>query len=268
MNHSGALLVLALLALAGCAGRDEAVRALGQARDSLAALQQEPALAGSAPRDLQRAGESLARAERLADFWGSDADVIHYAYLSQRYTEIAREHAVLASEQQQLVRLQLELERLQLALRENSLHSIRQQNRWLEEQLVSLATAETERGLVMTLGDVLFDADSSELRPGASRTVFRLFRFLQLNPQRRVRIEGYTDNLGEPEENRRLSLARAQAVADLLLELGVEAPRIEVQGYGEAFPVEPNASARGRAQNRRVEIVFSDEQGELGPLRQ
>lgn len=268
MKYPAVLLGLTLLALGGCAGREDAARALGQARDSVHALQAEPGVAGSAPRDLQRAVESLSRAERLADFWGSDADVVHYAYLSQRYGEIAREHAALATEQQSLLRLQLELERLQLALRENSLHSVRQQNRWLEEQLVSLATAETERGLVMTLGDVLFDAGRAELRPGASRTVFKLFRFLQLNPQRRVRIEGYTDTFGPPADNARLSLARARAVADMLLELGIEPARIEVHGYGEAFPVAPNASSRGRAQNRRVEIVFSDEQGELGPLRQ
>ncbi|MNG09525.1 putative lipoprotein YiaD precursor [compost metagenome] len=56
-------------------------------------------------------------------------------------------------------------------------------------------------------------------------------------------------------------------MADVLVDLGIDAKRIEVQGHGESFPVAENASARGRAQNRRVEIVFSDEQGHLGAGR-
>ena len=133
--------------------------------------------------------------------------------------------------------------------------------------MVSLATSETERGLVMTLGDMLFDAGRADLQPAANRTVLKLVQFLQINPQRRVRIEGYTDNTGDAAENLELSRARAQAVADLLVDLGVDAKRIEVVGYGVDFPVAENASARGRAQNRRVEIVFSDERGQLGAER-
>ena len=64
-----------------------------------------------------------------------------------------------------------------------------------------------------------------------------------------------------------LSQARAQTVADLLINLGVAAERVEVRGYGERFPLAENASARGRAQNRRVEILFSDAEGNLGPDR-
>jgi outer membrane protein OmpA-like peptidoglycan-associated protein len=97
--------------------------------------------------------------------------------------------------------------------------------------------------------------------------VLRLVQFLQLNPRRIVRIEGYTDSRGDAQENLELSRARAQAVADVLVDLGIDAKRIEVQGHGESFPVTENASTKGRAQNRRVEIVFSDEQGRLGSSR-
>jgi outer membrane protein OmpA-like peptidoglycan-associated protein len=82
-----------------------------------------------------------------------------------------------------------------------------------------------------------------------------------------VRVEGYTDSSGDKLENLELSRARAQTVADVLIDLGVDGKRIKVQGHGEGFPVTENASARGRAQNRRVEVVFSDEQGRLGALR-
>ncbi|MGH8473986.1 MAG: OmpA family protein, partial [Gammaproteobacteria bacterium] len=145
--------------------------------------------------------------------------------------------------------------------------SVQQQGQWLEEQMLSLAASETERGLVMTLGDVLFDTGRAELKPSASRTVLKLVQFLQLNPRRVVRIEGYTDSSGEERKNLDLSRARAQAVADVLVDLGVEGKRIQVEGYGEAYPLAENAPSRGRAQNRRVEIDFSDEQGRLGPAR-
>ncbi|MNJ64709.1 putative lipoprotein YiaD precursor [compost metagenome] len=137
----------------------------------------------------------------------------------------------------------------------------------MEAQIVSLATSEGDRGLVMTLGDVLFDTGRAELKNSASRTVLKLVQFLQLNPKRVVRIEGYTDSTGASEDNLKLSRDRAQAVADMLVDLGVDEKRIQVEGYGDQYPVEANASERGRAQNRRVEIVFSDDKGKLGAAR-
>jgi outer membrane protein OmpA-like peptidoglycan-associated protein len=119
----------------------------------------------------------------------------------------------------------------------------------------------------MTLGDVLFDTGHAELKSSANRTVLKVVQFLQLNPKRVVRIEGYTDNVGDKQENLRLSQERAQSVADVLTDLGIDEKRIHVQGYGDEYPVEANASERGRAKNRRVEIVFSDSKGQLGPNR-
>ncbi len=265
--RSGALALLSL-AMAGCAGLgDEHTAELDAARASFQAVKEDPQVLRSAPKDVIRAGESLGRAERLAGYWGSADDVAHYAYLSQRYSDIAREHAKLALDQERAARLELDRQRLQLALREAKLVSVQEQNAWLEEQIVNLATAQTDRGLVMTLGDVLFDAGEARLKTSANRTVLKLVQFLQLNPRRTVRIEGYSDSSGKREDNLALSRARAQTVADALIDLGVDAKRIEVQGFGESFPVAENASAKGRAQNRRVEILFSDEQGRLGATR-
>ena len=265
--RSGALALMSL-AMAGCAGLgDEHTAELDAARASFQAVKEDPQVLRSAPKDVIRAGESLGRAERLAGYWGSADDVAHYAYLSQRYSDIAREHAKLALDQERAARLELDRQRLQLALREAKLVSVQEQNAWLEEQIVNLATAQTDRGLVMTFGDVLFDAGEARLKTSANRTVLKLVQFLQLNPRRTVRIEGYSDSSGKREENLALSRARAQTVADALIDLGVDAKRIEVQGFGESFPVAENASAKGRAQNRRVEILFSDEQGRLGATR-
>jgi outer membrane protein OmpA-like peptidoglycan-associated protein len=257
-----------LVLLSGCAGSQQnSGEALEAARTNFQAVKEDSDVLRSAPKDVIRADESLARADRLSSYWGSADDVGHYAYLSQRYSEIAEQKSALNLNQERASKLELERQRLQLALREAKLLSIQEQSNWLEEQMVSLATTETERGLVMTLGDVLFDTGRADLKASANHTVLKLVQFLQLNPRRVVRIEGYTDSSGDRQENLELSRARAQTVADVLIDLGIEARRIEVQGHGESFPVAENASAKGRAQNRRVEIVFSDDQGRLGAGR-
>ncbi|MFS2123086.1 OmpA family protein [Pseudomonas sp. Pseusp97] len=264
-SQIGALAFVALLA--GCANSQLSEKSLEQARAQFQAVKEDSSVLRSAPKDVIRAGESLARAERLSNYWGSSDDVLQYSYLSQRYSEIAREHSNLALNQERLLKQQLERERLQLAMREARLLNVQEQSKWLEQQMVSLATNETERGLVLTLGDVLFDSGEADLKPAANRTVLKVVQFLQLNPRRVIRIEGYTDAEGDREQNLQLSRDRAQAVADALTDLGVDEKRVQVQGYGEAYPVSDNASSLGRAQNRRVEIVFSDEKGQLGAER-
>ncbi|MFB4393678.1 MULTISPECIES: OmpA family protein [unclassified Pseudomonas] len=269
MTPSRSMVALALLALVGLQGcvSQRSESALDEANAAFQKVKDNSEVLRSAPRDVIRAGESLGRAERLAGYLGSGADVRHYAYLSQRYSEIAGEHARLAANQARLTKLEMERQRLQLALREAKLASVQQQGKWVESQIAALASEQTDRGLVMTLGDVLFDTGQADLKNSASRTVLKLVQFLQLNPRRVVRIEGYTDSTGNPEDNLRLSRDRAQSVADMLVDLGINEKRIQVVGYGDQYPIEANASERGRAQNRRVEIVFSDEKGKLAAPR-
>lgn len=258
------LLVAAGLGV-GCA--DQALREqLDQAAAAYQQVSSDAELVRGAPRDVARAGETLERAQRFSHYIGGAQDARHYAYLSLSYSEIARQHGALLANQQQAVRLEMDRERLRRMLQDARLLNL-QQGQWMEDQMISLAATETDRGLVMTLGDVLFRAGSDRLGPEANRTLLKLAHFLQLNPQRRVRIEGYTDSRGQAEENLQLSRARAQAVASVLLDLGIAAGRLEVRGYGEQFPIAENASARGRAQNRRVEILFSDAKGQLAPDR-
>ena len=252
--------------LLGCAGAAQQ-QSLTDAQAHFAQLQASPDASRYAPKDVARAGESLARAERLSAYIGSADDVAHYAYLSQRYSEIARLRAEFEHNQQKRQQRERELARLQLLLSEAQLLKAQDKGAWLEEQMLSLSTNETDRGLVMTLGDVLFETGSSELLRSAHPSVVRLARFSQINPRRSVRIEGYTDSVGKAELNQQLSLNRAQSVAQALIDLGIDSRRVQVRGYGEAHPVAENASSRGRAQNRRVEVVFSNEQGQLGAER-
>jgi outer membrane protein OmpA-like peptidoglycan-associated protein len=128
----------------------------------------------------------------------------------------------------------------------------------LKGQIRDLKAEQTERGWVLTLrSDVLFDSGSATLKPGARRAVDNLARFMERYPEREIAIEGFTDSVGAPEANRRLSESRAAAVKKALAARGVEPSRIDARGYGPAFPVASNETPTGRQLNRRVEIVIN-----------
>ena len=133
----------------------------------------------------------------------------------------------------------------------------------LETQLRELNAKQTERGLVITIGDVLFDSGQSNLRSGGLQSMQRLSGFLKQYPQRKALIEGYTDSVGGDSMNVALSTRRAEAVMSALTGMGVDRSQLAAQGYGEANPVAANDNSGGRQANRRVEIVLSDENGAL-----
>lgn len=137
----------------------------------------------------------------------------------------------------------------------------RQELARMQQAMAELQAKQTERGMVLTLGDVLFDTGQSTLKPGADLTIERLARFLSENPDTRIVIEGHTDSVGTAEYNEALSERRAQAVASALRTRDIDSGRFEVRGRGEAYPVAGNETNAGRQQNRRVEIVFSDLKG-------
>ena len=119
---------------------------------------------------------------------------------------------------------------------------------------------DADSGLVLTLGDVVFDAGKASLQPSAMTAIDRLAQLLSVYPERSVRIEGHTDSVGDDATNQQLSERRAAAVRDALLARGVEAARIEAVGYGATDPIADNRTESGRQKNRRIEIVLSDEQ--------
>jgi outer membrane protein OmpA-like peptidoglycan-associated protein len=135
--------------------------------------------------------------------------------------------------------------------------------RMLEAQLREMEAQQTERGLLVTLGDVLFAFNKAELSPQAAPRLDKLASFLAQFPDRKMLIEGYTDSVGSDAYNLELSSRRAAAVRDALVARGVAANRIAARGYGKVYPVADNASPEGRAMNRRVEIVIADDKGQL-----
>jgi outer membrane protein OmpA-like peptidoglycan-associated protein len=133
----------------------------------------------------------------------------------------------------------------------------------LEQELSDLRAKKTDRGMVLTLGDVLFDTGMATLKPGAYTTIDRLATVLKEAPDRKVMIEGHTDSVGGDDYNQQLSQRRAAAVQTALLERGVTSNQITAVGKGETFPVASNDNAAGRQQNRRVEMVFTDDSSQV-----
>jgi len=135
----------------------------------------------------------------------------------------------------------------------------------LEALLNDIQAVKTERGYVVTIGDVLFATNQATLNPNGMSTLRKLADVMRENPDRTVLVEGFTDSTGSASYNQDLSQRRANAVASALGEMGVPRDRISMKAYGQAFPVASNDNASGRQQNRRVEIVLSNDGAQIPP---
>ena len=137
----------------------------------------------------------------------------------------------------------------------------------LQQRLNEMQAKATERGMLVTLGDVLFENGRAEVKPAAQNSLRKLSAFLLQYPDRSVLIEGHTDNVGSAGSNQVLSRRRAEAVDVALLAMGVSSQRMATVGYGEDYPVTDNASDSNRALNRRVEVYIADNNQPVRPRR-
>jgi outer membrane protein OmpA-like peptidoglycan-associated protein len=177
---------------------------------------------------------------------------------SQRSAEASQRQAAAEKQAADDAQLRAQAARLQTQEAEG-------RARQLEALLKEMEAKKTDRGMVITLGDVLFDTNQAQLKAGGLRSVQRLADFSRQYPQRRLLIEGFTDSVGGRSRNQDLSEERAQSVRLALLGMGVSADRITSRGYGESYPAAANDTPAGRQQNRRVEIVVSDDSGNIAP---
>lgn len=178
----------------------------------------------------------------------------------------AAELAEQASEREQMARQEAEAARrlteaqateIALARREAELASEAAES--LRRRLELMALRETDRGMVITLGDVLFATGQTTLQPEAQTNLADVVELLQSEPQKRVRIEGHTDSTGAESVNLRISQQRADAVKAELVALGIDEMRIEAVGMGQDFPIASNDTAEGRSQNRRVDVILLED---------
>lgn len=280
------LMTTLLLSLGGCASTDGVQEDLASARAAVQVAQSDTQVARSAALELERSQQLLAQAEAS---WqrGRDVDrTRHLSYLAQRRAETAmamgerahhEESMQSAGTERDSIRLQARTREAEEATRRaqaagssaqrarTEAESARERAAELERDLQALQGQNTARGMVVTLGDVLFSTGSATLFPGAQRSVQRLAEVLRRHTDRSVLIEGFTDSQGSESSNLALSQRRAEAVRRALVNQGIDADRVQVRGHGEAYPVADNGTAAGRQQNRRVEIVFSNQQGGFAP---
>jgi OmpA-OmpF porin, OOP family len=271
MNSSNrVVLSLAVAAvLSACSAAPPRNESLEAARTMVPEVERSPR-AGVAAADIANARTSLDAANRLAEAKGKASDIHFEATNAVLSAQIASEKILTAQAYEEVARGTAERQAVLIQAREReSQRNADQANAAelradsLEAQLADLKVKKTERGLVLTLGDVLFDTNQATLKTGAYGTLDRLAAALREQPGRKVLIEGHTDNVGTDENNLGLSERRAQSVQLALTQRGVARNQTTALGKGENFPVASNDSADGRQSNRRVELIITEDQARI-----
>ncbi|MYM98098.1 OmpA family protein [Duganella vulcania] len=276
---------LALAVMAACSTTPTTTSLLDQTRADFMAAQGTPSVAANAPLEFKAASDALDRANAAAAQKESLSEIDKLAYIAKQKIATAQEVAkqkqaesevANAGRQRDEIRLEqrtaeanqaksqasqakaeADAARAQADAAANSARSEAARNAALQQELADLQAKQTDRGIVITLNDVLFNVDRAELSAEGMRTVQKMADVLLQEPQSAVLIEGFTDSTGSADHNLQLSQRRAESVRNALIGLGVKSDKIATRGYGEAFPVASNADAGSRQLNRRVEIVLS-----------
>ena len=271
---------LALL-LGACATTPQPNAALENARVAVQTAEADPNVARYAPLDLDVARKDLANADSAA-MHHQDADVAQSAYLAMQNARLAQAHAAAKADDARVASGQVERDQIMLAARTRDANNANlaaanskqaadtalsqrdqanQETARVQAELDALKATPTPRGMVLTLGDVLFDTGRAELKPGAGRTLDQLAQFLTEHPDRRVQIDGFTNSVGTDSYNEELSQRRANTVREALISRNIDSSRIGTQGYGKSYPVADNNDSGGRQLNRRVEVVIGGDNG-------
>jgi outer membrane protein OmpA-like peptidoglycan-associated protein len=232
-------------------------RVLLQAREHEVGVAREQAREAKAGAAASDAGAATARK--------SEEDARAQTREAQAGAAASEAGATAARQSEEEARAQTREAQAGAAASEADASAARQSEENARAQLRDLQAKETERGLVLTLGNVLFDTANASLKPGAFLILDRLAGFLKTSPGTRIIVEGHADSRGADEYNQTLSQRRAQSVAEGLASRGVGADRVNMVGRGKRYPVASNDTAEGRQDNRRVEIVFSDTHGKFAP---
>lgn len=285
--------LITLAVLAGCSSMPASNAALDQARSDLKLAQDNPQTRALAPDELKKADDALAKASDSFARHDKPGEVDHWAYMARQRAAIAQETARQKAAELAVTNADAQRDKMRLAARtseadmaQRSAQDAQRQSEaskaqanaaqqqaaeaqarsgQLEAQMKDMNAKKTDRGMVVTVGDVLFDTNQSQLKPGGLRNMDKVVGFLKQFPTRKVLIEGFTDSSGSDSANQQLSDRRADVVRNALVDSGVSGERIRTQGLGEAYPVASNDSAGGRQMNRRVEIVLSDDSGQIVP---
>lgn len=244
-----------LLVLGGCASAPKTPEGAVVAREKLTQLQNDPTLASKVSVAIRNADTAVKEAEiPRKDKALSD----HLVFVAAREVDVAWAQAKTRQLEDQRKGLSDEHANERLVSRTLEADQAQADNEALRRQIADLNAKETERGIVVTLGDVLFETGKSQLKGGAAENLAKLSSFLKAYPDRTLMIEGHTDNVGSEDSNLTLSQHRAESVRSYLLEQGISNNRLGAYGKGESSPVASNDSVSGRALNRRVEVIIAN----------
>src|ERR1700722_17898431 len=278
MNQKYLMVAAVALVLGACASAPQPNAALETARTQVSAAAADPNVAQYDALDLQAARQDLAAAE-VANTNHDEAQTDQMAYIAAQTARLAQEGARAKEDEARLAQGTAERDRIQGQARAREANvAVAQRNAAVEQanaatmqsaqlqaEVEQLKAKQTDRGLVLTLGDVLFDTGRASLNPGAAMKLDRLAAFLNEHPDRRVQIEGFTDSVGGDAYNQDLSERRAEAVKAALTLRGIDSSRIATEGYGKAYPVASNSDSGGRQLNRRVEVVIGNANNPIAP---
>lgn len=276
LNKQIILSVAIAAVLSACSATPDRNETLERARALVQQVESSPR-AGIAAADIANARTSLDAANRLAASKTKVTDMEYEATNATLSAQIANEKILTAEANESVANGTAQRQAVLIKARERDVQKSADQADdarrqatasqaradSLETELADLKLKKTERGLVLTLGDVMFDTGQSTLKPGAYATLDRLASALRQQSERKVLIEGHTDNVGSSENNQELSERRAQSVERGLMQRGVERSQITTLGKGEDFPIAGNETAAGRQSNRRVELIFTDAQRQI-----
>ncbi|VVN93801.1 OmpA family protein [Pseudomonas fluorescens] len=245
------LMIPALLALsvglAACSSQPNVN--LEQARTNYSALQANPQASKIAALETKDASDWLDKADQAYQNKEDEAKVDQLAYLTNQRVEVAKQTINLRAAETNLKNSAAQRAQARLDARDAQIKQLQ----------ASLNAKQTDRGTLVTFGDVLFATNKADLKSSGLVNINKLAQFLSENPDRKVIVEGYTDATGSEAYNQSLSERRAGSVRMALVKMGVDPARIVAQGYGKEYPVAENASVSGRAMNRRVEVTISND---------
>jgi outer membrane protein OmpA-like peptidoglycan-associated protein len=248
------------LILGACAGAPQPNAALENAHVAVQTAEADPNVSKYAALDLEAARKDLAVADDAAAHH-KDAQVAQPAYMAAQNARLAQLHGAAKADDARVAAGQAQRDQIMLTAARGQRDQATEEAARLKAEVDELKATPTPRGLVLTLGDVLFDTGRSELNSGASRKLDQLAQFLNEHKDRRVQIDGFTDSVGTDSYNEELSRRRADAVKSALISRGIDPSRIGTEGYGKAFPVANNNDSGGRQLNRRVEVVIGGDNG-------
>lgn len=268
--------MLAAAIMAGCSATPPNA-SLAEAHYNYNTARSNPDVTNQAALEMKDAGDTLSSAEAAYNNDETEQAVNHLAYLAKQRVAIAQETAkrkmselavANAAASRDQVRLDARTAEADSAERQLAAagvdaardHALIAQQ---EQQLRDMNAEKTERGYMITLGDVLFRTNRAQLQSGGMRNVEKLADFLNQYPGYKVMVEGYTDSVGSDEHNLELSDRRANSVRRALMDHRIGSNRIDTHGYGEEYPVADNDTASNRQMNRRVEIILSDNNGNI-----